>query len=171
MTSATATLQVLPSIQDDIFTDIARVAHCHRSFSTAGQVINVRCNGRSVPLVARGAPKGQQGVIFLDQRTRNRLDLKPNAVADFEFTPRRMDRTDTLGVECVGAHVAHCRAAGRAVDRIGGDRVPAGRDLAGTGADAGRWSERLIRHPHTGAVTAPPIAAAARAAPRIAPSI
>ena len=39
---------------EDVFADVIRVAHKHRKFSRAGQVILVYCKGRTLRAVARG---------------------------------------------------------------------------------------------------------------------
>jgi hypothetical protein len=70
---------------DDIFGDMVRVHQKHRPFSRAGQVIAIRHGKHRMLAVARGALKNSADTISLDQRSREKLDVKPREEAEFIF--------------------------------------------------------------------------------------
>jgi len=78
-------LEVRQADLEDVFADIVRVAHQHRPFSHAGELIVVRCNGRRLVAAARGSHKNEQGVIYIDMRGREKLGVSAGDVAEFTF--------------------------------------------------------------------------------------
>ncbi len=70
---------------DDVFLDMARLHSSHRSRISAGKVLKLSVNGRTKLLVARGAPKNERSVIWLDLKTRKELLLEVNKGADFKI--------------------------------------------------------------------------------------
>lgn len=79
-------LKVVQVDADDTFEDMVRVHKKHRPFSEAGQVVLVSMNGRTIPLVARGA-KGNNGLtIGLDSKSRDSLSVTDGVEYDFTFS-------------------------------------------------------------------------------------
>jgi hypothetical protein len=78
-------LRVVTAQVEELFTDQVRVAHVHRNFSKAGQIIVVRHGAKWIPAAARGALKRDETTIQLDQASRKRLALRPNQEAEFTF--------------------------------------------------------------------------------------
>lgn len=79
------TLTVQQVDWDDVFHDIVRVHLDHRPFAKAGAIVIVEHAGKSMRLAARGAPKNDRERIWLDLRSREKLELKPKAQAAITF--------------------------------------------------------------------------------------
>lgn len=83
--SGPVTLSVRQVEIEDVFHDIVRVHLDHRPFAKAGAVVIVEHKGKTIRLVARGAPKNDKGAVWLDLRSRQRLGLMPNTQAEIHF--------------------------------------------------------------------------------------
>ena len=70
----------------DVFQDMARVDLEHRQHSKAGKVIVIKAHGKTAWALARGAPGRDSTSIFLDDATRDRLDLSAGDLVDFTIT-------------------------------------------------------------------------------------
>lgn len=79
-------LRVIELKTDDVFQDMVRVHQKHRRQIPAGRVCKVRCNGKSITMVARGARRNQTEAFAIDLRSRNRLGISSyGQVVDVEF--------------------------------------------------------------------------------------
>lgn len=70
----------------DVFSDVVRVHKSHRDFARAGEIIRVNCKGKHAYAVARGPVGVGKTGIAMDLALRERLNVNPGEVCDFEFT-------------------------------------------------------------------------------------
>jgi hypothetical protein len=70
---------------EDVFQDMARLALEHRPHAKAGKVIVLKVGGRTARALARGAPGRDATSIYLDDATRDRLEVSAGQQVDLEI--------------------------------------------------------------------------------------
>lgn len=85
----------------DVYKDIARVPESHRNDPSGrlipeGEVCRLFVSRRSTYALLRGKVDSSEAAIWLDERTRNRLDVTPGQEVDFELRLRMSEVQGTV---------------------------------------------------------------------------
>ncbi len=82
--------EIKEALKEDVYRDIARIPEAHRIDKkgrqiTEGAICKIKHEGYSIYSILRGNFKAKDAVVLLDERSRNRLNVKVGDSANFEI--------------------------------------------------------------------------------------